>query len=231
MAKPPKGQSSPIGLISAVAFEADRLGLRRAGRVHGKPVVYMASGVGIANAPNAATVLIERFSPRLIILFGIGGAYPHSGFGVGDVVAAKKEIYADAGLILKDGFHGMKETGLPLLRKGRRKFFNEFPLDRTLLKKALSIGLPSGVFLTVSASTGTLKRALELERRYGADCENMIENMEGAAAAHICALYGTPLIEIRGISNIVEDRDIKKWDKETASLNCQKAVLELIKRL
>ena len=33
------------------------------------------------------------------------------------------------------------------------------------------------------------------------------ESMEGAAAAHICALYGVPFLEIAGISNMVADRD------------------------
>jgi len=36
--------------------------------------------------------------------------------------------------------------------------------------------------------------------------------MEGAAVAHICSMYGIPVIEIRGISNIIEDRDMKKWN-------------------
>jgi futalosine hydrolase len=51
--------------------------------------------------------------------------------------------------------------------------------------------------------------------------------MEGAAVAQIAALYGIPMLEVRGISNMVEDRDLRRWDKKTASLNCQKAVLEL----
>ena len=55
--------------------------------------------------------------------------------------------------------------------------------------------------------------------------------MEGAAIAHICAMYDIPMIEIRGISNIVENRDIKKWDIQLASENCQMAVIELIKTL
>jgi len=35
--------------------------------------------------------------------------------------------------------------------------------------------------------------------------------MEGAAAAHICALYKVPFMEIRGISNLVTDRDRGSW--------------------
>ena len=40
--------------------------------------------------------------------------------------------------------------------------------------------------------------------------------MEGAAAAHICALYGTPFLEVRGISNLVGDRDRAAWEVRRA---------------
>jgi futalosine hydrolase len=82
-----------------------------------------------------------------------------------------------------------------------------------------------GAFVTVSTTTGTDKRAREIEKRFNAICENM----EGAAVAHVCAMYGIPMVEIRGISNIVEDRDRSKWDIKKAAENCQKIILALIK--
>lgn len=223
------------GLISAVSFES-RLLLKElnvlpspnpvSGRLRGKEVAYITSGIGAVNAGHAVTLLIRSFSPQAVILFGIGGVYPASGLKIGDIALAEKEIYADTGIILKDGFHGMDAIGSPFLKKGRKKYFNEFPLNKSLIKKAQGILNIShtGVFLTVSASTGTLKRANELKRQYNAICENM----EGAGVAHICALYDIPLIELRGISNIVEDRDIRKWNKAFASQRCQEAVMRLI---
>jgi len=119
------------------------------------------------------------------------------------------------------------------LKKGRKEYFNEFPLDGKLVNKVVElithhsslITVKKGTFLTLSSCTGTKKRAVELERRFGAICENM----EGAAIAHICALYGIPLIEMRGISNIVEDRDRSAWNITLAAENCQKAALECIR--
>ncbi len=225
--------ASRVGLISATPFEATEVvkRLKRAGgfhrgRIGRKPVVYTASGIGVANAARAATLLIERFSPDIIILFGIGGAYPESGLCIGDVAFAEKEIYADAGVRLKDGLHDLRVIGIPLLKKGGKAYYNEFPLDRRLIKKAMAAtGIKhTGVFLTVSASTGTALLGLALGKQYKAVCENM----EGAAVAQIAALYGIPMLEVRGISNMVEDRDTSRWDKKTAGLNCQKAVVGLI---
>jgi futalosine hydrolase len=226
-----------IGLITAVPFEAALLlkemrGARQiapsvtAGRLGGKKAAHVSSGIGIANAARAATALIERFSPCAVILFGIGGAYPQSGLRPGDLAVAEREVYADTGLLLEDGLHGMEAIGIPLVRKGGRRYFNEFPMDRKLLNKALKTNKDgaSGVFLTVSQCTGTLRRALELERKHGALCENM----EGAAVAQVCAFYGTPAVELRGISNVVEDRDTGRWAKELAAKKCQDAVLRLL---
>lgn len=229
----------PVGLISATGFEssliASRIKNRRpiktpcfsfiAGNLEGKKIVHVSSGMGIANAAMATAVLIEKFSPRFIILFGIGGAYPFSGLLPGDIAVAKREIYADSGLILKDGLHGFDAIGIPLAVRGKKKFFGEFSLDAKAARMAARLtGAKAGTFLTVAASTGTLKRSLELRNKFGAICENM----EGAAVAQACYLYGVPLVEIRGISNMVEDRAPKKWLKDEAALNCQMAVLKLL---
>lgn len=199
-----------------------------AGELEGRRVIHMTSGMGIANAAHAATVLMERHKPDLMVLFGIGGAYPGRGLDVGDLVLAEREIYADAGVLTGEGPRGLEEIGIPLLRKGRKKFFNTFPLDRRLMSLARRIlGVEAGAFLTVSQATGTLKRALELRDRFDALCENM----EGAAVAQVCSIYDVPLLEVRGISNIVEDRNPAAWEKGRAAEKSQKAVLEILMAL
>lgn len=238
-----------IGLISATEKES-RAVLKTLRRIKGKSlalpvyhgkigktnIIHIISGIGKANGVHAATLLIEKFSPSAVINFGIGGAYPSANLRTGDIAIADKEIYGDEGLWLKDGFHKADEIGIPLLKKGRKKYFNEFPLNKSLIQKAVKFSglvtchsslvteVKTGAFVTVSTVTGTDKRARELEKRFNAICENM----EGAAVAHVCAMYEIPMLEIRGISNIVEDRDRSKWDIKTAAENCQKAVLTFL---
>lgn len=235
-----------IGLIAATPKESSiiirylkKTGTENfyAGSIGNNNIVHVISGIGKTNASRAATLLIEKFSPSFIVNFGIGGAYPLSGLGTGDIAIARKETYGDEGLMLKDGFHKADAIGIPYLKKGRKKYFNEFPLDKNLMKKAMKAISPhpllkegryqikSGTFVTVSSATGTCKRAGELEKRFNAICENM----EGAAVAHICAIYRMPMLEIRGISNIVENRDKNRWGIKAAAGNCQKAVLEFLK--
>ncbi len=209
------------------------------GKIGKTNIIHIISGIGKTNAAHAATLLIEKFSPSTVINFGIGGAYPSANLRAGDIAIADREIYGDEGLWLRDGFHKADAIGIPLLKKGRKKYFNEFPLDKNLMQKAVKFSglvtrhsplvteVKSGAFVTVSTATGTGRRAREIEKRFNAICENM----EGAAVAHVCAMYGIPLLEIRGISNIVENRDRSKWDIKTAAENCQKVVLEILKQL
>ncbi len=78
--------------------------------------------------------------------------------------------------------------------------------------------------MTLSTCTGTTARARDLEERYHGLCENM----EGAAVAQVAELHNIPWIEVRGISNIVEDRDLQKWDIPSAAHAAQQAVLHIL---
>ncbi|MFN3395174.1 MAG: futalosine hydrolase [Thermodesulfovibrionales bacterium] len=181
------------------------------GRINKNKLSLIISGIGKTNAAIGATYLVEKFFPDLLILFGIAGAYPSSGLSVGDVAIAEKEFYGDEGVIIKDGFHGLDFINIPLLKKGKKRLFNEFPLNKgivNLVKRKTKATLKAGNFVTLSTITGTAERAIKLRDKYNAICENM----EGAAVAHVCEVFGKDLLEIRGISNIVDNRDRSRWD-------------------
>jgi len=198
--------------------------------LHGKSIVFSHCGVGKVNAAHITTVILERNNIDYLILFGVGGAY--SDAKVGDVVVAESENYAEEGVIIGEGWKPLDFTGFALL-KNEIKYFNTFPMDRKLMKLAInaskyaSLHAIWGNFITVSQCSGTRISGEIMQKRFNGICENM----EGAAVAHICAIYGVPMIEIRGISNMIEDRNLKKWNVPLAASNCNKAVSEIIKRL
>ncbi|HCC68849.1 MAG TPA: futalosine hydrolase [Nitrospiraceae bacterium] len=245
-------------LISSIPLESEKIsvGLKRVttfkhsdkslykGKLSGCNILLINSGIGKINAGHAATAMIENYPVSSVICFGIGGAYPSSGLGIGDIAVASKEIYGDEGVITSKGWSDIKEIGIPLFQKGRKRYFNEFPLDKKmvacavsffhlvsrhseLVEESLVTNIKLGPFVTVSTVSGSAWRAREMERRFNAICENM----EGAAVAHVCAMYGIPMAEIRGISNIAGDRDKKKWDLKLAAENCQSVVLEFLKKI
>ncbi|MGO9378143.1 MAG: futalosine hydrolase [Dissulfurispiraceae bacterium] len=171
-----------------------------------KDVCLCLCGIGKTNAAHGTALLLERFQPAIVYIIGVAGAYPSSGLNVGDIAVGDKEIYGDEGLLLNLGFITMDAIGLPLATAEGKRYYNEFPLH---VPAELADYRHNGAFVTVSSCTGTLHRGRELEKSFNALCENM----EGAAIAHICLLHGIPVVEIRGISNLIEDRECKPLDK------------------
>jgi futalosine hydrolase len=84
-----------------------------------------------------------------------------------------------------------------------------------------------GPFLTLSQVTGVRTLGDALHQRFGALCESM----EGAAAAHVCALHDVPFLEVRGISNLIEDRNREAWRIKEAAEAAQAVALRLAENL
>jgi futalosine hydrolase len=192
------------------------------------PILIFHIGVGKTNAAHGATLLLENFRPALILLIGCGGAYRRSGLIPRDLAIASEEIFGDEGVITPRGWLSTKYLKLPLLRKGKQSFYNKFPMDKKIVnraKKILQGFIPkTGPFVTISEITGTQEKADEMEKRFRGICENM----EGAAVAQLCTLYGIPFLEIRGISNVVKQRNKKEWKLSAAARVSQEAAREII---
>ncbi len=237
-----------IAILSSVPFESSLIlskltGARRTslagkiiykGKLSGRNILIMNTGIGKVNSAHSATIVIEHFPVRLVINCGVCGAYPESDLRIGDIAIASKEIYGDEGVYDPSCWKGMREIGIPMLQVGKKSYFNEFSLDRESLRKAMSSvsilnkgikNVKVGNFLTLSSVSGTYKRALELQKYFNAICESM----EGSAIAHVCTMYKIPMLEIRGISNIAGIRDKRRWNLRIASENCQRFVLQVIK--
>ncbi len=144
---------------------------------------------------------------------------------IGDLAIADCEIFGDEGVVTLDSFQDLTAMGLAM-REAKIPLFNRWPTDSKLLQWART-EIPTmnqGAFVTVSTCTGTTEKALELEKRTDGICENM----EGAAVALACRQLAIPMLEIRGISNMVEDRDTSRWDLPAGMHAAQKAVIRLL---
>jgi len=237
---------APLVVLSAVSAEIqiliDSLSERQqvdhpawpviTGRLAGALVVCCAAGPGAANAAGATAALIERYQPRLVLITGCGGALAGSGLAIGDLAIASEELFADLGVMTQEGWLDLQEMGLPLAVTAGQTLYNRLPLTPQPLEQALhcarSLGLKlfKGSFATVAACSGTSARGEELVKRYGVICENM----EGAATALICLRYSIPCLEIRGISNLVEERNRSRWDIPAALLAAQRFVISFLEQ-
>jgi futalosine hydrolase len=206
--------------------------LETGGNTPGAAMDVLISGMGQVNAAQALTAYFERYSPLPghVVIGGCAGAFKGSGLETGDVCLATEEIYADTGVYSPEGFLGLQATGIPLAEIKGKKYSNRFSVrdvSDKIDKSEFPFKISSGTFATVCAVTGTADAAALIEKRSGAVCENM----EGAAAAHVSLLYGVPFAEVRGISNMVEDRDRSRWDINTACANCALVIKKLSENL
>lgn len=201
-------------LCVATAFEGALLRERLDGS-H-RPIAIVRTGVGPVNAAHAVTLFLAQTDVRAIVVCGVGGAYPASGLQIGDVVCAATECYGDLGATSPSGFLDMKALGFPIV-EGPPPLFNDLPMQVFPVDRRVP-------FVTVTSCTGTDRAARDIEMRTA----GAVESMEGAAIAHVAHLHGVPVGEVRGISNVVTDRDTKTWKLMEAAVAAQEAVLSWI---
>ncbi len=179
----------------------------------------LVTGVGLVETTFTLTSRLSRDPGNVqgIIHFGIAGAYLRSeddGAGMLDICLAEEEILGDLGICHQDRIESFIAPELGI----RDRFF----LDKRLLERATlflqqnKIPYRPGRFVTVSCVSGTRKRGEMLADQFQALCENM----EGAAVARVCVGFNLPCLELRCISNFVEDRNTGRWKLKEA---CRRA--------
>ena len=84
-----------------------------------------------------------------------------------------------------------------------------------------------GTFVTVSAVSGTRARGENLRQQW----QGLCENMEGASVARVAEAFDLPFLEVRAISNMVEDRNPQDWRLEEACAVAADAASCLLREL
>jgi futalosine hydrolase len=174
------------------------------------------TGVGPVNAAFALTRFLSENRAGAVLSCGIGGVYPGSRFGLGDAVCAESETYGDLGADSPLGFLDMEALGFPVIQEST-PLYNRLPLD-------LFPATRRAPFVTCTTCTGTDAAARALVERTG----GVVESMEGAAIAHVARLMAVKVGEVRGISNVVGNRERHNWRIPEAAAAARTSLLEWI---
>ncbi|MEJ2688433.1 MAG: futalosine hydrolase [Deltaproteobacteria bacterium] len=176
-------------------------------------VKTLTCGVGPVESTLSLTRLLSGSNASevtAVVNFGVGGAYPGSDLSILDLCFADREVLADLAICTEEGFLDLPAS-LTVVR--------DFSLDNALLAAAENFcrqkgcAFRKGSFATVCCASGSAQRGQTLRNKYQAVCENM----EGAALARVCKEFGVPFLEVRAISNMVENRDLTGWQLEAAA--------------
>ncbi|GEM47470.1 futalosine hydrolase [Deinococcus cellulosilyticus] len=176
------------------------------------------SGIGAVNAALTTLQVAGSSRPDLIINAGIAGAFPGQGLQIGDVALSNTITSASLGAEDRDGgFLNLQKLGFPL----HGDLHNRLPAWEGATDLARRLGLKAGEMLTLETVTGTQQTLDKLQHLYPAA---LTEGMEGAGVALAGLRLEVPVLEVRGISNMVGPRDRESWNIPLALKACRSAL-------
>lgn len=181
------------------------------------------TGVGSIAASFALSEITTSQSPDIIIQIGIGGSFS-TALQLGSAVAISREVIADMGVVEADGYKDIFELGLA---KNNSFPYSNGSLANTNDKLLEMTKLQSVAGLTVNEVTTNPTKILLFRKKYAAE----VESMEGAALHYTCIMKKIPFIQIRGISNLVGERDKSCWKINEAIASASESCIQLVNNL
>ncbi len=184
----------------------------------------LVTGVGPVETAVRLTKFLSETKEVItsVLIFGIGGAYiqplQEKQARILGICLASHEILGDFGICNPD-----KLEYLPPSLTGDIVYSMDTHLlsdCRQILHKNW-VKTTEGPFISVNSVSGSRMRGEMLRKKWQALCENM----EGAAVVRACREFDLPCVELRCISNLVEDRKMSNWRVGEA---CDKAAVAAI---
>lgn len=174
-------------------------------------VEMLVTGVGPVESAASVSRALAQSNYELVISAGIAGAFQdEADLGEGVVVADEM-------------FELDLETGVPITLPEGKHVINRASSDLTLVDRLVELGFRAVHGITVPRVTATDVSASRLAA-YGVG----VETMEGFAVLRSAEIAGVPAIEVRGISNIVSDREKSRWDFAAGVRGTEKILTALL---
>lgn len=172
------------------------------GRLMGKDIVLVRSGIGKVNASISTTLLISQFNVDKVLFTGIaGGVNPE--ISLGDIVISTDLIQHDFDTTISGGRYGViprMDTSVfraddALVELAREVAYREFGRERVWL----------GRILSGDQLIGSTHKVKWLRDTFNGECTEM----EGAAVAHVCHLLEIPFLILRSISDKADENLVR----------------------
>ncbi|HBE10050.1 MAG TPA: 5'-methylthioadenosine/adenosylhomocysteine nucleosidase [Lachnospiraceae bacterium] len=213
-----KMEDTKVEVISGMTFSS--------GKLSGKDVVLVQSGIGKVNAAMCTEALIIRYNVDCVINTGIAGSLD-SRIDIGDVVLSTDALEHDmdvSGLGYEPGIVPDQEISVYTADEGIRKVAKEaceaVNPDITVYEGRVVSG---DQFISSSAKKDWIVETFK----------GMCTEMEGASIAHVAALNKVPFLIIRAISDKADDSADMDYPsfKKMAIEHSVKLVTEMAARL
>ena len=196
-----------------------------AGKLSGKDVVIVRSGIGKVNAALCTQLLILKFGVDKVVNTGIAGA-TGTDLNIYDFVVSTETVYHD----FDTQFFGYKLGQVPGLPE-------TFKADEKLVESVVSAFNNSKLSSEHKIRTGLIASGDQFIA--GGEKKNFIISnfhplcveMEGCAVAHACYKNNVPFVVVRCMSDCADDTVQVRYDEAEASALSSTMLLSIIKSL
>ena len=227
-----------IGIIGAMSVEVeglkDKLSDKKTeilggiefsyGKISGKEVVVARCGIGKVFAAICAQIMINRFSPDVIINSGVAGSLTEK-LGILDVAISTSVVQHDMDTSPIGDPVGLI-SGINLV---------EIPADRRLAdivsESADELGIKylSGIVASGDQFVATREKKMQIADSFGAICCEM----EGAALGQVCYVNSVEYVIIRAISDSLSGDGGMEYSEfvSVAAKRSEELVTSVIKKI
>ncbi|GAA0616249.1 5'-methylthioadenosine/S-adenosylhomocysteine nucleosidase [Halomonas beimenensis] len=202
-----------IGIIGAMAQEVARLAALledretrthvgstfHRGRLHGVEVVILQSGIGKVNAAIGTTLLLDMYQPEAIINTGSAGGFGE-GLEIGDVVVSSEVRHHDVDAVVFGYEHG-QVPDMPAAYSPDERLVR---VARECVEAMNEVRVVEGLIATGDVFMACPDLVAKTRSRFPT---MLAAEMEAAAIAQTCHLYGCPFVVIRALSDIAGGGD------------------------
>ena len=189
-------------------------------------VILLLTGIGKVNAAVGTSLLIDRYNPDLIINTGVAGGF--GAIDIGDIVVSSEVCHHDVDVTIFEYEHG-QVPNLP------RSFYPDESIVHLIFNEIGSchgeVSLISGAILSGDSFTSQDGQIKEIREKFP---HVMAVEMESAAIAQTCYLFGKPFLILRAISDTVNEPNSRQVYEEfmpKAAANSISLMLRLLRVL
>ena len=182
------------------------------GFVQTESIDVLISGVGMtATAFSLGQHLSSDY--KLVLNLGIAGAFDRS-IDLGEIVNITEDTFAELGAEDKDNFLSIDELGFGQSRYSQADSHHFLKLEMLRQVKGITVN-------TVHGNKDHIAKIIER-------LNPQTESMEGAAAFYACSQLEIPCLQVRTISNYVEERNKENWKIGLAIKNLNQWAIDFL---
>lgn len=207
----------PVGILCALPQEQEllvaalghpaplpgRAIAARRGRFDGREVIVAEAGVGKVRAAATATLLLERFDCRALVLSGVAGGLGDA-LVIGDIVIADRVIDIDYGRVTDEGRIVYQPGVLPIPEQKPDPGYVLPPALAERISSRLEQAGLRATFGTIATGDAFLASPRVRDELFG-EWEAVAIEMEGAAVCGVAERFGVPWLIVRALSDRAGD--------------------------